>query len=362
MELQGARLVLGLLDAGWRVTVIARACTIAPRPGLRFVRVRGPRRPFPIAYPTFAVVGTVLAAFRGRALLHTTGAIVANRADIASVHYCHRAARRAVGQPRVGAGGASYRANAVISSRMALAGEWWSYRPGRTRRLSAVSNGVARELICLFPRMTDAVRTVPNGVDLAEFQPDACAREVMRTRLGIGADTSLAVFAGGDWQRKGLMHAVGALRFAPAWHLAVAGKGDASAFVTAAEAAGTRDRLHLLGRMKDMPAVYVAADAFVFPTAYEAFPLAMLEAAASGLPLLVTRVNGAEDLVEEDRNGWFIRAEAQDIGRRMTQLSDDPGLANRMGTAARESAARFDWQTMIDGYLAVYAEIVADRV
>lgn len=357
MERQTARLVSGLLDAGWGVTVVSRTCALDPRDGLRFIRVPVPRRPFTLTYPAFALAATLLATRRGNALLHTTGGMVANRADVSSVHYCHRAAQLIVGR-RQARNMYMYRINSAIAARFAVAGEAWCYRPGRTRLLCAVSPGVARELRTHYPSMAHAIRTVPNGVDLSEFAPDEVARCEFRAALGIAADKRLALFAGGDWPRKGLKHAVEALGLAPGWHLAVAGNGDADAILAVAAAAGAAGRVHILGQVRDMPKVYASADAFVFPTAYEAWPLAVLEAAATGLPLLVTPVSGAEDFVVNDFNGWLIRPDAADIARRLNELARDPRVQARMSEQARASAADFTWETMIEGYLAVYGELI----
>jgi UDP-glucose:(heptosyl)LPS alpha-1,3-glucosyltransferase len=110
-----------------------------------------------------------------------------------------------------------------------------------------------------------------------------------------------------------------------------------------------------------MPALYAAADAFVFPTSYEAFPLVALEAAAAGLPLLITRVNGAEDLVEDGVNGWFIDRDSDDIARRLQALSATGEHARSMGAASRWAAARYTWDAMAERYLALYGELAGHR-
>jgi glycosyltransferase involved in cell wall biosynthesis len=356
MERQSAHLVLGLLEAGRPVTVIARSCTLGEHEGLRFVRVPLPQRPATLAYPAFFLVASVVAARNRGALLHTTGAIVANRADVSSVHYCHRAAAARVATSRASRPSRLYRINAAIAARLSRAGEWWCYRPGRTRLLSAVSEGVASELREHFPPMAAHVRTVPNGVDSSVFRPDPAVRPDLRGELGIDDRAPLALFVGGDWERKGLRHAVDALAAAPDWHLAIAGDGDRDKLSARARASGTEARLHFLGSVSDMPPLYAAADAFILPTAYEAFPLVTLEAAASGLPLLVTRVNGVEDLLHEGRNGWFVSPEGRDIARRLNELTADGALARRMSAEARRAAAGFSWEAMTAGYLSVYAE------
>jgi glycosyltransferase involved in cell wall biosynthesis len=357
MERQSERLVSGLLEAGHPVTVVARSCSLFGWEGLRFIRVPTPRRPASLGYPAFFAVASLLVARERGDLLHTTGAIIANSADVSTVHYCHRAAVRRVTGSRASRPSPLYRISAAFSKLMFLAGEAWCYRPGRMRQLCAVSRGVAGELRERFPRMAGAIRTVPNGVDRTVFRPDAAARREMRAQLGIDDRVALALFVGGDWERKGLAHAIDALGLSPAWHLAVAGAGDPAPHAARARSAGSEPRLHFLGSVRDTPRLYAAADAFVLPTAYEAFPLVALEAAASGLPLLVTRVNGVEDLLQDGLGGWFVARDARDIARRLTELQAEPDLARRMGAAARSAALRFSWEAMVEGYLALYAEL-----
>jgi glycosyltransferase involved in cell wall biosynthesis len=357
MERQSERLVSGLLAAGRPVTVVARSCSLCERPGLRYVRVRTPRRPAALGYPAFFVMASVLLTGKRDGLLHTTGAIVANRAAVSTVHYCHRAAVTQVAGSRASRPGPLYRLNSALNGVLSLAGEAWCYRPERTRLLCAVSEGVASELRECFPDMAGAVRSVANGVDSTSFRPDGARRRHARAELELDDRARLALFVGGDWERKGLAYAVDALGAAPDWHLAVAGGGDPTSYLERAHRAGTQARLHFLGRVRDMARLYAGADAFVFPSAYEAFPLVALEAAASGLPLLITRVNGVEDLLHDGDNGWFILRDAADIARRLNQLAADPDLARSMGDAARRAAASYSWEAMADGYLSLYAEL-----
>ncbi|MGP0053816.1 MAG: glycosyltransferase family 4 protein [Solirubrobacteraceae bacterium] len=359
MERHAERLIEHLLDAGRPVTVVARTCRMSPREGLRFRRIRTPARPFAIAYPAFFAVASVLLRHRRGAVLHTTGAIVANPVDVSTVHYCHYAAAERVNVSRASGDGLLYWLNARFARVSARAGERWCYRPQRTRILCAVSKGVADELCEGFPAMAAAIRSIPNGVDSNTFRPDPQARRAVRGELGLDEATPLALFVGGDWERKGLAFAVRALAAAPAWHLAVAGAGETEPLLRLARLGGTEQRLRFLGRMHDMPRIYAAADAFVLPTTYEAFPLVSLEAAATGLPLLITRVNGVDEVLDDGRNGWFIEREAEDIARRLNELGSDPERARTMAAAARAAIKDYSWQAMANRYLSVYAELVA---
>ena len=75
MERQLTELIGGLLEDGFEVSVISRTCRVPAHPRLEWVRVRGPARPFPLAYPWFLLVGSALVRRRARGVVHSTGAI-----------------------------------------------------------------------------------------------------------------------------------------------------------------------------------------------------------------------------------------------------------------------------------------------
>jgi UDP-glucose:(heptosyl)LPS alpha-1,3-glucosyltransferase len=103
--------------------------------------------------------------------------------------------------------------------------------------------------------------------------------------------------------------------------------------------------------------MYAAADAFVLPTLYETFCLVAHEAAAAGLPLLVTRVSGVEDLIVDGENGWFITRDPDDVARRLGLLHDDPEGARRMGELARRASERYGWDNAVKSHLELYARL-----
>jgi len=171
MERQLTELITGLLARGDRVTVISWSCRLPDHPNLRWLRVIGPSRPFPIAYPWFLIVASLLVRLRGRGVIHGTGAIVLNRTDVCTVHFCHAAVAKLPRFSRASRGGVAYRLNAGISKVVSRLGERWCYRPGRVRHLVGVSLGVARELEENYPAMRDRVSVIPNGVDTEVFRP-----------------------------------------------------------------------------------------------------------------------------------------------------------------------------------------------
>lgn len=359
MERQCTELVEGYLAARWSVTVVARKCELPSHPRLAFVRVRGPYRPFVVGFPWFFVASGFLTWRHRRGLLHVNGAIAPNRADVATVHFAHRAYARLNG-PRHGSRATRrHSANARVGGILARAAERWCYRPRRVPHLVGISRGVAREILEDYPYGPRDVTVIPYGVDREAFRPNAEARAAVRREvLGSRANTaSLALFVGGDWHRKGLQTAIEALSGAPGWDLAVVGEGDRLAARARAERAGVGARVHFLGRRPLPVDLYAAADAFCLPTLYETFCLVAHEAAAAGLPLLVGCVSGVDDLIVDGVNGWFITRDPSDLALRLRQLRDEPAKASQMGQAARRSTERYGWDMAVNAHLALYERL-----
>ena len=351
MERQLTELITGLLDAGALVTVISWTCDLPAHPNMRWLRVRAPSRPFAIAYPLFLVIASLLVRFRGRGIVHSTGAIVLNRADVCTVHFCHKAVAKLPGFSRASREGIAYRLNAKITRPMSRLVEEWCYRPERAELLVGVSIGVARELRDNYPRMEGRVMVIPNGVDVETFQPTTEEDEPAADQ-----DRLEALFVGSEWERKGLPVAIEALADNPGVSLTVVGEGDVEAHRRLAKGLGVEDRVEFAGSSADVASWFRRADVFVLPTAYETFSLVTYEAAASGLPLLVTRVNGVEDLLRDGENGWFIERDASDVRERLRALRADPALRRAMGAAARKDSLEHSWARVVEHYRELYRE------
>lgn len=359
MELVLAKLVTGLVDAGDRVTVIARTADV-PEVSFTFHRVRGPARPFVIAYPWFAIAATRAVRRHRSGIVQATGAIVFNRVDVVSIHFCHRAFGRQPGTATASRSTPIYRAHARAARALARVGERLCLRANRADRVVAVSQGVAAEMRATYPRLASTVAVIPNGVDRDVFSPGTLdARRAARARFGIPDSGPCALFIGGDWGRKGLQFAIDALAEASDWHLAVAGRGDTSAYRDLARHAGVVDRVHFLGIVRDSPDLYRAADALVLPTAYETFSLVAYEAASAGLPLLATAVSGIEDILIDGVTGLRIERDASQIASRLRAISAAPEIGPRMGAAARRATEGYTWGALISRHRALYAELRA---
>ncbi len=221
-----------------------------------------------------------------------------------------------------------------------------------------VSRGVAGELRSHY-RIGDApVRIVPNAADTQVFRPlDGERRRAVRGRFGW--NEFVCVFSGGEWKRKGLDFAIRALACGPpgGWRLVVAGEDPAGdSFRRLAAECGVSDRVDFLGFRRDIPEVLGAGDAFLFPSHYEAFSLATIEAAACGLPVLSTKINGTEELVRPGVTGEFLVHDPEAIAGAVRRLVADPARCRAMGAGARELVCReFTWDRVTEMTEEAYA-------
>jgi glycosyltransferase involved in cell wall biosynthesis len=238
----------------------------------------------------------------------------------------------------------------------AVEGRVYSYRPGQHKTpplFLPCSRGVERELKTHYGIGPAPVRVIPNAADIDLFKPLAPEEKARwREASGLSIDDIILVFAGGEWSRKGLEFALGALARIPQPEVKLLVLGhDAAAprFVELADRLGIRSRVFFAGFRRDVAKGMGASDVFLFPSRYEAFSLATIEAAACGLPLVATRINGAEDFISPGHNGFFIKHNPEQIVRTLRPLLASPDLRRTMGqTARRHVEQHYTWDRVAD--------------
>jgi UDP-glucose:(heptosyl)LPS alpha-1,3-glucosyltransferase len=172
----------------------------------------------------------------------------------------------------------------------------------RTPEIVAISRAGRAEIARLHGVPDARLSVVYNGVDLERFHPRVrdAHRVAARTEAGLSPEAWTLLFAGSGFERKGLDVALGALRALgdPAARLLVIGRGDVSRYRALARELGIADGVVWLGVRPDIERWYAAADVLVLPTRYEPFGNVHLEALATGLPVVTSRVAGGAEVVE----------------------------------------------------------------
>jgi glycosyltransferase involved in cell wall biosynthesis len=343
--------------------VVVISTDLAPdlRSLVEWRRVRVPRRPVPLRFILFFVLAGFRVARTRADLVHTLGALVPNRANVATVQFCHAGYKEAT---RAGASPQRptlRKFNAAVARTLGRGAERWSYGHGRIEVLAAVSNGVAKELERHYPEARVVV--TPNGVDVERFRPDPRVREELRSAEGVAENRTVAVFVGSDWDHKGLAVALeGVARARDSegsdFILWVVGRGDEARFGAEARRLGIAADVRFFGFRRDTQRFYQAADIFVFPSAYETFSLVSFEAAASGLPVVATRLNGVEELIGSNEAGLMVTRSADSVANALSYLAANPVERHAMGEVARRRAASFTWDRSTQCVLDTYRDLL----
>lgn len=219
------------------------------------------------------------------------------------------------------------------------------------RRVIANSKMVKDEIVRFYGYAADDIDVVYNGVPVDLFR--ASDRAQTRAALGLNEDEIVVLFAGSGWERKGLRFAREAIEAQPAgMKLLVAGRGEPGKFRS--------PRTRFLGVVRDMPALYRAADIFLLPTLYDPFSNACLEALAAGLPVITTKMNGFSEIIESRRYGSVIeRPDDVDAIRGALHVWTDPARRAQARIDNVALAERFDISRNVRETLGVLARIAA---
>ena len=226
-------------------------------------------------------------------------------------------------------------------------------------KVLAVSTRLAERMSAETGFPLPKIQTIRNGVDLARFGRVSrfAAREVLGLPPGepvIGTMGRLVPVK----DQASLLEAVRLLNdqgLQPT--VIIAGEGPLRSDLEAqATAAGLIDRVKFLGHRPDPEVVMAALDVFVLPSISEGLPNTVLEAMASGLPVVVTRVGGVDELLEHGVTGFLVPPrEPNALARTLGTLLRDGALQRSTGTAARIRAeTEFALSAMIRRYEALY--------
>ena len=248
----------------------------------------------------------------------------------------------------------------------------------KAQMLIAISDSVAEEYRAIgVPE--SRIRHVPNGVDLARFDGPLDADAVRRAH-GLDPDSFVFLSVGRNHPKKNYAALIEATARLAAetdrrFQLLIVGGGvrDLAAQV---ERHGVAERVRLCDQIGgpdaaggvpllpsgELVALYRSADAFVFPSLLETFGIAIVEAMAAGLPVIVGDSPGCRDVVRRGRDGLMVPArDPAALASAMQALMDDPGMRRAYAEKAAVRAPDFSWDQVIDAYTALYDELSATR-
>ncbi len=214
----------------------------------------------------------------------------------------------------------------------------------------------------------ERVRVIPNGVDTQRFSPRPDIRPSLRKQFGLPAESFVVGSVGRMVPIKDqstLLKAaeILALRGEDIRVLLVGSGPELIRLQRYVESsAGLSGRVLFVGSTDHVPELLNVMDVFVLPSICEGMSNTLLEAMASGLPVVATRVGGNPEVVEEDRSGWlFLPGDVEDLAGRLQRLACHREVGCKLGAAARQRAIEhFSLERMLEDYRNLYLEL-ADR-
>ncbi len=150
------------------------------------------------------------------------------------------------------------------------------------------------------------------------------------------------------------------LRRWPKARLLVIGRGELEVVLKEqVERLAIGANVHFLGMRPDVPRLLSLLDVFVLPSLSEGLSLALLEAMASGKPVVATRVGGNPELIDHGKTGFLIQPEDEkDLAAHLLNLLSDPGMMQQFGRQASERVREhFSMGQMVDRYRDLYARL-----
>lgn len=215
-----------------------------------------------------------------------------------------------------------------------------------------VPSAFVRDTLLAAGRPDRGIHLLPYPVDTTRFRPSASPRD------GQGLE---ALFAGHVGMRKGVVYALEALR--------KLGRANVRLRLVGPATDGTAWLEQYRGLFEhipgvphaDMPALFQAADVFVFPSLFEGSAMVVNEALASGLPSIVTPNAGS--IVRDGTEGFVVPIrDADAIARCLATLADDPAQRRRMGAAARKRAEAHDFAAYSASFSGLIDEVLKPQV
>jgi len=208
--------------------------------------------------------------------------------------------------------------------------------------LAGVSGMVIAQLGAHFGRH-DAV-SIRNGVDIKRFEPQARLqrRSAARADLDLAPETFVLLLIGNDWRNKGLQTLIEALDICRdlTTKLLVVGNDAVKPFDATIQRLGLPDRIRFLTPSQDVMKFYAAADAYAGPSLKDAYGLPVIEAMASGLPVIASLNAGVSEIIKDGLNGLLLRSptNAEELAGLIRRLVDNPSLREQLSENAVNTA------------------------
>jgi len=227
------------------------------------------------------------------------------------------------------------------------------------------SNMVRHEITSRFQIPNERIHTIYNGVDIKRFRPEnrLTIGNQLRSECGLVDEIPVVLFVGSGFERKGLGHLLRGMALAGGRaQLWVVGKGNKRPYQKLAQKLGLMSQVTFWGPHQDALRFYAAADIFGFPTVYDPFSTAVLEALATGVPVITTAQCGTAEIISHGKEGFILSSPSatKELGGYLNDLYN-PKRRHALSINARKKAEAFPLERTIDELQRLYLHLVKNN-
>lgn len=237
--------------------------------------------------------------------------------------------------------------------------EWCKSKP-----LIVPSEGMRRDFLHHYSISAENIFVIPAGVDSSRHNPENVPlyRQEIRCRHSLVERDLIVLLVGGDWPRKGVAQAIEAVSRLGSYpvKLLIVGSGSTAIYQKLARDLGTGEKVIFTGPTRETWKYYAAADIFLLPTLYDAFGLSILEAMATGLPVVVSRNAGAAELIQDGVNGVLLEnpSDVDEVETKLKLLLRDSRMRARLGEKALNTALQYTWFQVAQRHAETYRRVL----
>lgn len=234
--------------------------------------------------------------------------------------------------------------------------ENWMY--SRYTAIACASEGIARSLKAWIPNVGNKICVIPNGIDIPTFER---ATPGSRSSEGISDDSCVLLYVASLQPRKDHINLLRAMKHISEADLILVGDGELRAQLEdLANTLGISQRVHFLGRRKDVAQLLKLADIYVHPPAVEGFGIAVAEAMAAGRPIVATNVPGLADVVG-DAGILVPPGDPATLAKEIRHLMESPDRRLQLSRAAVKRGRQFSIEGTVAAYIDLYRSVLSHR-
>jgi glycosyltransferase involved in cell wall biosynthesis len=232
--------------------------------------------------------------------------------------------------------------------------ETWMYK--RYTAIACASDAIAASLKAWVPCVSDKISVIANGIDIQTFER---ATPVSRSFMEINNGNCVLLYVASLQRRKDHINLLRAMTRICDADLVLVGDGELRAQLERlAETLGIAERVHFLGRRKDVAELLKMADIYVHPPTIEGFGIAAAEAMAAGKPIVATDVPGLAQVV--GNAGILVPpGDPAKLAREICNLISSPDRRSQLSRAAAERGRQFSIEKTVAAYLDLYDSVLS---